>query len=81
MEILAAFTGERLGWLNGIVIFLTILSTIHVMYFLSRIDDAIKSLDDITNENLTEQVKTHGSNTSGVVNRRIKTLQIRLGAQ
>lgn len=81
MEALAFFTGERAGWLNNTVIVLTLISTIHVMYYLSRIQDAINAVNDITNEKLDGYINTHGSNTSGVINRRIKTLQIRLGAQ
>ncbi len=81
MEGYAYFSGVRPGWLNNLVIFLTIISTIHVMYYLGRIKDAIGALDEITNEKLTGDINTHGANTSGVINRRIKTLQIRLNAQ
>jgi len=80
-EVYALIFGYRPGWLNSSVIFMTVLSMVHVMYYLHRIQDAIKAVDEIANDNLTGLVKTHGSNTSGTINRRIKTLQIRLGAQ
>jgi len=81
MEGYAFFSDVRPGWLNNLVIFLTLLSTIHVIYYLGRIRDAINAVDEITNEKLDGHINTHGANTSGVINRRIKTLQIRLGAQ
>ncbi len=81
MEILAIFTGERPGWMNNTVIILTIVSTIHVMYYLSRIKDAINAVNEIAGDNLTGYINIDGYNTSGTINRRIKTLQIRLGAQ
>lgn len=81
MEVLAFFTDTRPGWLNNLVIFLTVLSTIHVIYYLNRISDAIKEIDFISNDDLSRTVNTHGENTAGVINRRIKSLQIRLGAQ
>ena len=80
-EVYAYYLGVRPGWLNNLVIFLTIVSTIHVIYFLNRINDAIKAVDEITGGKLNGQMNTHGSNSSGTLNRRIKTLQIRLGAQ
>ncbi|BCN92282.1 hypothetical protein THMIRHAM_00670 [Thiomicrorhabdus immobilis] len=80
-EIYSLIYGYRPGFLNDAVIFLTLLSTIHVIYYLKRINDSIRAVDEIANENLNGQINTHGSNTSGTINRRIKTLQIRLGAQ
>jgi len=80
-EIFSVFYGYRPGWLNNIVIFLALLSTVHVMYFLNRIQHAIHAIDEISAGNLTGHINTHGANSSGVVNRRIKSLQIRLGAQ
>lgn len=80
-EIYAAIYGYRPGFLNDLVIFMVLLSTVHVVYFLHRIQDAIKAVDDIAEGNLSGYVKTHGANSSGTINRRIKTLQIRLGAQ
>ncbi|NPA72454.1 MAG: response regulator, partial [Gammaproteobacteria bacterium] len=64
-----------------IVILLTIISTVHILYFIRRVKDAIKAIDEIASDQLTEEINTYGQNTSGVINRRIKTMQIRLGAQ
>jgi len=80
-EIYAAIFGERPGLLNDAVIFLALLSTIHVIYYLHRIQNAISAIDEIASGKLNGHINTHGSNTSGTINRRIKTLQIRLGAQ
>lgn len=80
-ELYQIFYGVRPGWLNNSVIFLTLLSTIHIIYYLNRIKHAIHAIDEIANGQLKGQINTHGSNTSGTINRRIKTLQIRLGAQ
>lgn len=80
-EIYALVAGVRPGLLNAGVIALTVLSSIHVLYFLHRVKDAIKAVDDIAAGHLTAYINTLGSNASGTINRRIKTLQIRLGAQ
>jgi len=80
-EIYTYIFGNRNAVLSDLVIFMTILSTLHVVYYLNRIKDAITAIDEIANNKLNGQVNTHGSNTSGTINRRIKTLQIRLGAQ
>lgn len=75
------FTGNIPGWLNGITIFFTLLSTIHILYYIHRIKDAIQTVDKITNGDYFGFVDIHGENTSGVINRQIQTLQTRLGAQ
>ena len=80
-EVVAYFTGSRPGWLNDLVIFATLLSTFHVMYFLHRINDAIHAIDEIAEGNLTVGVNTNGENKAGDLNRRIKAMQIRLGEQ
>lgn len=80
-EIISWFTGERSGILNNLVIFLTLLSTVHVIYYLHRIKNATDALVEISNEKLNGYINTNGANSAGVINRRIKTLQIRLGAQ
>ncbi|WEJ62736.1 methyl-accepting chemotaxis protein [Thiomicrorhabdus lithotrophica] len=80
-EIHTYIFGHRNLILSDLVIFMTILSTLHVIYYLNRIKDAITAIDEIANNKLNGHINTHGSNTSGAINRRIKTLQIRLGAQ
>ncbi|MEA1987747.1 MAG: methyl-accepting chemotaxis protein [Pseudomonadota bacterium] len=80
-EIYTYIFGNRNAVLSDLVIFMTILSTLHVIYYLNRIKDAINAIDEIANNNLNGHINTLGSNTSGTINRRIKTLQIRLGAQ
>ena len=80
-EVVAYLTGSRPGWLNDLVIFMTLLSTLHIMYFLRRINDAIYAIDEIAEGNLKVAVNTSGANSSGTINRRIKAMQIRLGAQ
>ncbi|MDX1352896.1 MAG: methyl-accepting chemotaxis protein, partial [Thiomicrorhabdus sp.] len=80
-EVFQLTYGERPGWLNNSVIFLTLLSTVHIIYYLNRIKHAIHAVDQIANGDLKGHINTHGANTSGTINRRIKTLQIRLGAQ
>ncbi len=80
-EVNAFLFDLRPGWLNNLVIFMTIVSTFHVMYFIRRIRDAIEAVDHISNGELNHDINTFGSNTAGEVNRRIKTMQIRLGAQ
>ena len=80
-EIYANVMGERNALLADLVIFMTLLSMVHVIYYLNRIKDAIHAIDEIANENLNGQINTLGANSSGTINRRIKTLQIRLGAQ
>jgi len=62
-------------------IILIIFSTLHVMYFIFRINDAIKAVDEITNNNLTKDINTHGGNIAGKLNRRLKSMQIRMQAQ
>jgi len=80
-ELTAYFLGIRPDWLNEWVIFLTILANVHIWYFINRIKDAIGAIDGVANGRLNEFINTDGENTSGVINRRIKTMQIRLGAQ
>ena len=80
-EIYTYIFGHRNVILSDLVIFMTILSTLHVIYYLNRIKDAIIAIDEIANNKLNGHINTLGSNTSGTINRRIKTLQIRLGAQ
>ncbi|WP_044411584.1 methyl-accepting chemotaxis protein [Thiomicrospira microaerophila] len=79
MEIQSIFTGERAGWLNYLVIFLTILSTFHVMHFLKRINTSIRDIEEIANGKLDNKIDTFGNNTAGRLSRRIKTTQIMLG--
>ncbi len=81
MEVFAYFSGYRPALWSDAVIFLTLLSTIHVIYYLNRIKHAITAVNEIANDNLNGYINTDGANTSGVINRRIKTLQIRLAAQ
>lgn len=80
-EIVGYVTGSRPGLLNNLVIFMTLLSTVHVMYFLGRINDAIHAIDEIADGNLTVAVNTNGENKAGSLNRQIKSMQIRLGEQ
>jgi|GEM_PF-831768 len=80
-EVVGYVTGSRPGLLNNLVIFMTLLSTVHVMYFIHRINDAIHAIDEIADGNLTVGVNTNGENKAGDLNRRIKTMQIRLGEQ
>ncbi|WP_321325338.1 methyl-accepting chemotaxis protein [Thiomicrorhabdus sp.] len=80
-EIYAFVFNDTNTTLNDLVIFMTLLSTVHVIYYLNRIKGAIASIDEVANGNLNGQINTHGANTAGTINRRIKTLQIRLGAQ
>lgn len=79
MEIQALFTGERAGWLNYLVIFLTILSTFHIMHFLRRINTSIRDIEYIANGQLDLTIDTFGNNTAGRLARRIKSTQILLG--
>ncbi|PLA75484.1 hypothetical protein CYQ88_00505 [Hydrogenovibrio sp. SC-1] len=62
-------------------IILIIFSTLHVMYFIYRIKDSIKVVDEIANNNLSEDINTHGGNIAGKLNRRLKSMQIRMQAQ
>lgn len=80
-EISALTLDMRPGWLNNLVIVATLISTLHVMYFIKRIRHAINAVDEISNEHLTADINTHGENAAGTLNRRIKTLQTRLSAQ
>ncbi|MBN2866880.1 MAG: PAS domain-containing protein, partial [Thiotrichales bacterium] len=80
-EFLSFFFDVNSETLNISVIVLTLLSAIHVMYYLHRIQQAISAVDDLTNGHLTGQINTHGANTAGTMNRRLKTMQIRLAAQ
>ena len=61
-------------------IILIIFSTLHVMYFISRIKGAIKSVDELTNNNLTQEINTHGNNIDGKLTRRLKSMQIQMRA-
>ncbi|WP_248851613.1 PAS domain S-box protein [Thiomicrospira microaerophila] len=78
MEIQAIFTGERAGWLNYLVIFLTLLSTFHVMHFLARINVSIRDIENISNGDHNQSINTFGNNTAGRLSRRIKSTQINL---
>jgi methyl-accepting chemotaxis protein len=78
MEIQAIFTGERAGWLNYLVIFLTIISTWHVMQFLARINVSIRDIENISNGDHSQPINTFGNNTAGRLSRRIKSTQINL---
>lgn len=62
-------------------IILIIFSTLHVLYFIFRINDAIKAVDEITNNNFDNEINTHGGNIAGKLNRRLKSMQIRMQAQ
>ncbi|WP_127471099.1 methyl-accepting chemotaxis protein [Thiomicrorhabdus aquaedulcis] len=80
-EILSFFFDINYEFLNIAVVVLTLLSAMHVIYYLNRIQDAIKAVDELTNGQLNGRINTHGANTAGTMNRRLKTMQIRLGAQ
>ena len=80
-EFLSFFFDINSEFLNLSVIVLTLISAMHVMYYLHRIQEAITAVDDLTNGHLTGQINTHGANTAGTMNRRLKTMQIRLAAQ
>lgn len=85
VAILAGFSvfiwEEIPSWLNAITVFLTVLSTIHILYYLHRIQDAIGAIRSIRDGNFFSFIDIHGENTSGVINRQVQNLQTRLGAQ
>lgn len=72
---------ETPWWLNSTTLFLTVLSTIHILYYLGRIKDAIHAVNSIGGGNYFGFIDIHGENSSGEVNRQIQNLQTRLGAQ
>lgn len=69
------------SWLNGITVFLTVLSSVHILYYLRRIQDAILAIRGIRDGNFFTYIDIHGENTSGLINRQVQNLQTRLGAQ
>lgn len=69
------------SWLNTITVFLTVLSTLHILYYLRRIEDAIKTIRGIRDGKLFNFIDIHGENSSGIINRQIQNLQTRLSAQ
>ena len=79
---LSVFVWDEIpSWLNTITVFLTVLSTLHILYYLRRIDDAIGAIRSIRDGNLFNFVDIHGENSSGVINRQVQNLQTRLSAQ
>lgn len=73
-------TGNTPLWLEGLLVFMTLLASAHALFFVYQIKNAIGSIDEIANGVLTGTVNTDGENFGGIVNRRIKTMQTRLSA-
>lgn len=72
--------GNPPGWLEFLLALITIVAAAHALYFVHRIKQAIDSIDEIANGFLDKPIQTHGENYGGIINRRIKTMQIRLTA-
>jgi len=82
---ITVFVLELLGmstslWLEALLMLLTIIASAHALYFVYQIKNSIGSIDDVANSNLQGEIYTNGENLGGVLNRRIKTMQIRLNA-
>ncbi len=73
-------THETPLWLEGLLVFLTLVASAHALYFVHQIKNAVRSIDEIANGHLEGEVNTEGENYGGLVNRRIKTMQTRLSA-
>lgn len=67
-------------WLEVLLVFLTVVASAHALYFVNQIKNAIRSIDEVASGKLDGHVDVRGENFGGVVNRRIKTMQIRLNA-
>ena len=78
--ILHLTTGSAPAWLEFVLVFITLVAAAHALYFVHRIKQAVASIDEIANGYLDKPITTHGENYGGIINRRIKTMQIRLNA-
>lgn len=72
--------GSTPEWLELVLVIITLVAAAHALYFVHRIKQAVGSIDEIANGYLDKPMKTHGENYGGIINRRIKTMQIRLNA-
>lgn len=67
--------------LDAMIFIMSIISAIHVWYFINRVNNALDAVTDISSGQLTNHINVQGSNAAGNLNKRIKSMQIRLNAQ